>query len=339
MTSVSIISGVVARIRHLLAESKQVPSWRHDAENLVQRLERINSRLKDADQETKLDDKFVDLEKQIVQLSYEIDDAIAASELGQLGPQSRLRVKLPALARNAEKSSKSYLEALIANLVNVSSNLESAIKPPAKNQQKKTSVPAQTSNQAYPASPTEKNLARLEDELLPALLKPDLRVVCIWGKSGMGKTTLAKKAFYHAEIRQRFQVFAWVPINQDFRTKSVLQTTLLQLMPDRKADIKGMNEIELTQEIFSVQKQKNCLIVLEDIRAVQDWQSIRIAFRSTTKILITTPSEEVANEATSKEGVYSMKPLTEAECFKLLREKANFDNAGKHFNQPNASCY
>ncbi|KAL0392680.1 UNVERIFIED_CONTAM: hypothetical protein Sradi_2490800 [Sesamum radiatum] len=304
MTSVSIISGVVARIRHLLAESKQAPSWRDDAVNLVLRLERINSMLKAADQETKLDDKFVDLEKQIVQLSYEIDDAIAASELG---PQS--------------------------------SNLESAIKTSAKNQQKKTSVPAQTSNQAYPASPTEKNLARLEDELLPALLKPDLRVVCIWGKSGMGKTTLAKKAFYHAEIQQRFQVFAWVPINQDFRTKSVLQTTLLQLIPDRKADIKGMNEIELTQEIFSVQKQKKCLVVLEDIRAVQDWQSIRIAFRSTTKILITTPSEEVANEATCKEGVYGMKPLTEAECFKLLREKANFDNAGKHFNQPNASSY
>ncbi|KAL0433225.1 UNVERIFIED_CONTAM: putative disease resistance RPP13-like protein 2 [Sesamum latifolium] len=337
MTSVSIICGVVARIRHLLPESNQAPSWRDDAVNLLPTLERLNSLLKAADQETKLDDKFVDLEKQIVQLSYEIDDAIAASELGF---PSRPRAKISAiLARNAEKSSKSDLEALRTNLVNVTSNLKSAIKTSNKNQQEKTSVPAQTSTQAYPGSPTEKNLPRLEDELLAGLLKPDLPVVCLWGKSGMRKTTLAKKAFYHTKIRQRFQVFAWVPINQDFRTKSVLQAILLQLIPDRKADIKGMDEIELTQEIFSVQKQKKCLVVLEDIGVVQDWQSIRIAFRSTTKILITTASEEVANEATCKEGVYSMKPLTEAECFKLLREKANFDDAGKHLLQPNASRY
>ncbi|KAK4421813.1 putative disease resistance protein RXW24L [Sesamum alatum] len=331
MTSVSIISGVAARIRHSLAESKQESSWRDDADNIRQTLERINSLLKAADQETKLSEQFVDLEKQIVQLSYEIDDAVAATETGfPSGPRRKIAI-LP----RTEKSGKSDLEALRTKLENVTNNLESATNTSNKNKQENTSVPAQTSHQAYPATPTEKNPPGLEDEVLAALLKPDLPVVCIWGKSGMGKTTLARTAFNHTKNRQRFQGFAWVPINQDFRTKAVLQAILLQLIPGRKADIKEMNEIDLTQEIFSVQKQKKCLVVLEDIGDIQDWQSIRIAFRSTTKVLITTPSEEVAKCAAREEGVCGMKPLTEAECFKLLTQKAKFDHPGKL----RLSCY
>ncbi|KAI3459547.1 hypothetical protein Pfo_016210 [Paulownia fortunei] len=324
MTSVSIISAVAAWIKHLLDESKHSQSWRNDAEKLLSGLERLNPLLKAADQETKQSKQFVELEKRIVQLSYEIDDAIAASELVfPSKPRGRISGML---VGNSERSSKADLESLTTNLVNITKNLELEI------QKERNSVPGQTSHQSNPVSPTAstgEDLPRMENEVRAALLKQDLPVVCVWGNSGMGKTTLAKKAFYHAEVRRYFQVFAWVPMNQDFQTKNVLQAILLQLLPDRKVDIRGMDEIELAQQIFKVQKEKRCLVVLEDIGAVQDWQSIRIAFpigHSVSKILITTPFREVAEEATSAAGVYSMRPLTEAECLKLLREKASFDD-------------
>lgn len=354
--------------------------------SLLTELESIKQWIKAADLETKESEAFVKLEKQIVQLSYDIDDVIEAKEVGtqskskgiklsrQFGSFGRpsgttsseaadpesLMAKLndPAVSlkndqklmlRQCGRSSgtsggEAYLESFINDLVGLRNNLEKITNntTPAGSElimakkEKNTTTSPSHDLQENPAVSTGEDALRMENQVREALSssRQDLSVVSIWGQSGMGKTTLAEKAFYHSQVRGSFQGFAWVRVHKECQTKKVLQRILLQLLPNKKADIGGMNEVQLTQEIlkFQKKKKKRCLFVLEDIVTVQDWQSIRVALLlgNSSKILITTPSQEVAQMASSKDGVFSMNPLTQAECFEILKEKASFDDHGKH---------
>lgn len=53
-----------------------------------------------------------------------------------------------------------------------------------------------------------------------------LEIVTITGAGGIGKSTLAKQAYDCLEIKQHFDIRAWVTISQDFRRRDVLLAAL-----------------------------------------------------------------------------------------------------------------
>ncbi|KAL8111351.1 putative disease resistance protein At1g50180 [Apium graveolens] len=179
----------------------------------------------------------------------------------------------------------------------------------------------------------EKDFVGMEKEikqLISHLKKEDkgCEVISICGMGGLGKTTLAKKLYNHAEIKDHFKAFAWVCITQQFEREKVLKGVLKELLPvDRKEEVTAMDDPQLVQELYQVQQEKNCLIVIDDIWTVDSWRSLESAFpvggsTSGSKILLTTRNVSVGEIG----SVYKISSLTEDEGWLLLSKKVRIND-------------
>ncbi|CAI9106567.1 OLC1v1005755C1 [Oldenlandia corymbosa var. corymbosa] len=147
-------------------------------------------------------------------------------------------------------------------------------------------------------------------------------VISIRGMGGLGKTTLARKVYQHKDVQRRFERFAWACVTQRPRIRSILQDILTQLLgPAKKAEVKEMEDREMVQQLHQVQKEMECLVVLDDIWSADDWNSLVAAFpivQGRSKILFTTRDRKVAEIGSP----YDPKFLTEDESWELLQKIA-----------------
>ncbi|CAL5377060.1 unnamed protein product [Camellia sinensis] len=166
-------------------------------------------------------------------------------------------------------------------------------------------------------------------EIVEHLVKEErqCRVVSIWGMGGLGKTTLAKEVYHHNDVRRHFDCFAWAFISQQCNLREVLEGILIGLTSpslDKRKKIKIMKLGELVEELFQVQSQKKCLVVIDDIWKAQDWEILSPAFPNkkdaSSKILLTTRKKEVASYA---DQPHELRTLTEDESWKLFEKKAS----------------
>lgn len=173
----------------------------------------------------------------------------------------------------------------------------------------------------------EKDFVGMEDETKELILRlkdndKGYQVVSVWGMGGQGKTTLARELYNHPDVRSHFQAFAWVCITQKLERQKVLQDMLQGLLPARsKEEIRGMGDAELVELLYKTQKELMCLVVIDDIWSVADWEVLKPAFpieeKTGSKILLTTRNEAVANIGYS----YKLRSLTNEEGWKLLSKK------------------
>ncbi|THF97827.1 hypothetical protein TEA_010645 [Camellia sinensis var. sinensis] len=166
-------------------------------------------------------------------------------------------------------------------------------------------------------------------EIVEHLVKEErqCRVVSIWGMGGLGKTTLAKEVYHHNDVRRHFDCFSWAFISQQCNLREVLEGILIGLTSpslDKRKKIKIMKLGELVEELFQVQSQKKCLVVIDDIWKAQDWEILSPAFPNkkdaSSKILLTTRKKEVASYA---DQPHELRTLTEDESWKLFEKKAS----------------
>ncbi|XP_057802456.1 probable disease resistance protein At1g58602 isoform X2 [Salvia miltiorrhiza] len=176
----------------------------------------------------------------------------------------------------------------------------------------------------------------MEDELnqLVHLLVEDKkhRVISVWGMGGSGKTTIAKKLYN--ETKTSFDLSAWVCISQQCLSfQSVWKDVLKQLEPQtrkgvsddgpqiREDVIANLSEWELKERLCKIQREKRCLIVVDDLWKVSDWNELKhpfIVHGLQSKILITTREQEVAEIGCPvKVGL-----LKEEDALELLKMKA-----------------
>ncbi|CAN6351128.1 unnamed protein product [Urochloa humidicola] len=180
----------------------------------------------------------------------------------------------------------------------------------------------------------ERIVERLKD---PGNLQ--LTVVSIVAMGGAGKTTLARKACSSVAVKEHFDAFAFVSISQQFEPPHVLKEITAQAM-GIKREGRGFDKIGIREQVEELEKMggedlkeklhnllrgKRYLIVLDDVWKMDTWDVLQQAFpdmRNGSRVMLTTRSVQVANQANKLTYVHKVRLLSEQESWQLFSLKA-----------------
>ncbi|KAG2724926.1 hypothetical protein I3760_01G041500 [Carya illinoinensis] len=122
-------------------------------------------------------------------------------------------------------------------------------------------------------------------------VKYKYRVDSICGMDGLGKTTLARKAYHYPQVKSHFNC-----------------------------------HVELTTEICEMLCRNKCLVVLDDIWKVEDWNRLSAAFQlndTNNKILLTSRNVDMALQVDPRQGhLHELKLLNDGNNRELLQNIA-----------------
>ncbi|KAL1548349.1 putative disease resistance proteinisoform X1 [Salvia divinorum] len=157
-------------------------------------------------------------------------------------------------------------------------------------------------------------------ELLLSIVKDEStrqRVVKISGMGGLGKTSLARKIYNHADLHSYAR--AWVCIHRHFQPKAVLAKILEQLDPNTHVN-DGMGVDYLVRRIYKFVERRKSLVVIDDIWKNDGWEIMRKAFPINCNVFLITRSERVGSEEC--DHLYKLGFMTEDDGWALLQRIA-----------------
>ncbi|KAI5344788.1 hypothetical protein L3X38_012665 [Prunus dulcis] len=175
-------------------------------------------------------------------------------------------------------------------------------------------------------------LARETEILAKRLIKEKgPRVVSIWGMPGMGKTTLAKQVYHHGEVKRHFDCFAWVCISQQCQGRDVMKEILTKLISptnEQRQEIADLGNDQIAERLWNTQRERKCLVVLDDIWTSDAWSSLQAGFpmneETGSRILLTTRNKEVASYADKNGFLFEPQSLNDDESWELFEKIAIF---------------
>ncbi|KAK7340854.1 hypothetical protein VNO77_21570 [Canavalia gladiata] len=162
-----------------------------------------------------------------------------------------------------------------------------------------------------------------------------LKIVCIIGMGGLGKTTLARKIYNSNKVKNTFPCRAWGYVSNDYRPREFFLSLLKCLMPPSKYNVlfkkKGgeaeetgaISEEELRMKVRKCLYGTTYLVVLDDVWQTQVWEEVKGAFpdeNNGSRVLITSRSREVASY-TGPIPPYFLPFLSKDESWELLSKK------------------
>ncbi|XP_078166189.1 putative disease resistance protein RXW24L [Carex rostrata] len=177
--------------------------------------------------------------------------------------------------------------------------------------------------------------------------KKDRTVISLVGIDGLGKTTLAKKVYDSEEIRENFQIAAWVVAPPPRKGKcsttiDLLNNLLKELLGlgfGQKSynntteittnNLEKMQEKETIEKIRELLKPRKYLIVLDDISYLnaETWSEIQQVFPNSeneSRILVTTPNLEMVKPEQEEEPfpflhTVELRLLSDEESWEFLK--------------------
>ncbi|KAJ3685193.1 hypothetical protein LUZ61_014357 [Rhynchospora tenuis] len=175
-----------------------------------------------------------------------------------------------------------------------------------------------------------------KEEIVKLLLDPNTprrRVVSIVGQGGLGKTTLAKKAYNSDKVKKEFGIRVWLSISQQFEFINVLSMVLEGIRPlneDEKAFLKDPKSQpravqHFARQLNSLLKEQRYLIIMDDVWTPDLWDQVKDVLPNTengSRVLVTTRISEIATKADSTCDPYNMRYLRVEESQELLLKNA-----------------
>ncbi|XBI76752.1 hypothetical protein VPH35_069949 [Triticum aestivum] len=161
------------------------------------------------------------------------------------------------------------------------------------------------------------------------------KVICVVGMGGLGKTTLARKAFESKEdIKNTFSCCAWVTVSQSFSKIEMLKDMIRQLLgtDSMKKCLKDLEGKSLQVDDLGIYlrkelEEKRYFIVLDDLWSIDAWNWItNFAFpirnNRGSRIIVTTRDVGLAEQCTSESLIYHLKHLQADDATNLLLRKS-----------------
>ncbi|RCV32084.1 hypothetical protein SETIT_6G229600v2 [Setaria italica] len=152
-------------------------------------------------------------------------------------------------------------------------------------------------------------------------------VISVWGMGGIGKTTLIKDVYESQKLVGVFEKHACVTVMRPFIRKEFLKSLIMQLNVQssekkgaidfahgaRNTALVMMGVEALIKELARLLEGRKCLIVLDDLSSIAEWDNIFGSFPkldSSCRIIVTTREESIAKHCSEKqENIYKLKVL------------------------------
>nr|ANA57424.1 Pib variant protein [Oryza sativa]ANA57425.1 Pib variant protein [Oryza sativa] len=137
----------------------------------------------------------------------------------------------------------------------------------------------------------------------------DLKVIAVWGTSGdMGQTTIIRMAYENPDVQIRFPCRAWVRVMHPFSPRDFVQSLVNQLHATQGVEAlleKEKTEQDLAKKFNGCVNDRKCLIVLNDLSTIEEWDQIKKCFqkcRKGSRIIVSSTQVEVASLCAGQES-------------------------------------
>ncbi|KAF7020708.1 hypothetical protein CFC21_033771 [Triticum aestivum] len=154
-----------------------------------------------------------------------------------------------------------------------------------------------------------------------------LKVVAVVGSGGMGKTTLAHQVY--TKIKSQFDAKAFITVSPNPSTVEALSDILQGFQGWVSSSLN--DERKLIEELRKYLKEKRYLIVLDDIWAINAWNTIKGSFVENnlgSRVITTTQIEDVAKACCScfHGHVYRIRPLSDLDSRRLFYRRVFYSD-------------
>ncbi|TVU20687.1 hypothetical protein EJB05_32871 [Eragrostis curvula] len=183
----------------------------------------------------------------------------------------------------------------------------------------------------------EKEIAYLNN-LISNRDNQQVQVISVYGMGGLGKTTLVDNVYQRQKLGDRFEKCVFVTIMRPFKLVELLRSLAARLheassrkeeLIERSASTKKtmatMGVEDLIVESGRLLGGKSCLIILDDLSSITEWDQISPVFRQmekTSRIVVTTREEDIAKHCSGQHGkIHKLQVLEQEEARQLFSEK------------------
>ncbi|XP_047963859.1 putative late blight resistance protein homolog R1A-10 [Salvia hispanica] len=105
---------------------------------------------------------------------------------------------------------------------------------------------------------------------------------------GIGKTTLTKKLFVNALVKEDFHIRAWTTISQTYNVREILREVLLQA----SGESSDLSENDLGNKLYKYLSGRRYLVIMDDdMWSIEVWDRIKFFFpdyQNRSRIIVTT---------------------------------------------------
>ncbi|XP_060182749.1 disease resistance protein RPM1-like [Lycium barbarum] len=151
------------------------------------------------------------------------------------------------------------------------------------------------------------------------------KLQCVVGTRGIGKTTLIKKIFDDAAVKNHFNNTLWIEIPRFSDVKELLKSMITPKDDQSRRAIEAMNTNMLAEFIQQVFESSRYFVVLDDVPDISTWRALKRAFpieNCGSRVIIISRFTELCHiiraETGGRSHFYDMKPLSEEESWILF---------------------